>query len=455
MYKIKNFLNKRNGFLIIMILTTFLVCVVNASYAFFTATAERKGALNIVSGNLYSLISSGDLNSEKQITVKGNSKETIDVKLTNVNGIEAKFNFYYTASSDNVEVGYTKSGDDCPGTDGIVLPKNGDSGDSKSFVVQITNNSESNVTVTFGSKVGLSNQTLDFPSEGHVLPKIVCKNTTEEVDGLPVNSCEDVDYNDESANKNAMFKFNQPDGSTGYRYIGDDPYNYVKMNDDNSVWRIIGVFNDPDSTGSKTQQRIKLIKDQSVGNKAWDTSNSNNWSRPATLQTELNSGSTYTSLSTTLKGKIEKMRWYLGGYDWSGNNSLTTFFNAERGSKGGNNGSAPTTWDGYVGLMYPSDYGYTYEKGISTTCTGNLNSCSSDSSKGWIRKGHESEYQWTLTPISVGATGVFRVGSDGSVNDYSGASSTRGVRPVVYLKSGTTLGGGDGQETSPYIIVES
>ena len=61
MYKIKNFLNKRNSFLVVMTLTIFLVCIVNASYAFFTATAERKGALNIVSGNLYSLISSGDL----------------------------------------------------------------------------------------------------------------------------------------------------------------------------------------------------------------------------------------------------------------------------------------------------------------------------------------------------------------------------------------------------------
>ena len=148
MYKIKNFLNKRNSFLVVMTLTIFLVCIVNASYAFFTATAERKGALNIVSGNLYSLISSGDLNDNKQITINGNSTKTIDVKLTNANGIDAKFNFYYITNASDVEIGYTKAGDDCPSSEGIVLPKNGDKGDSKSYVIQIKNNSASDATIT-------------------------------------------------------------------------------------------------------------------------------------------------------------------------------------------------------------------------------------------------------------------------------------------------------------------
>ncbi len=280
------------------------------------------------------------------------------------------------------------------------------------------------------------------------LTAVLIRGKTIDVNGLPSNP-KDAEYSD--GTKNSMFEFSQPDGSTGYRYIGDDPYNYVKMNDDNSVWRIIGVFNDSDSTGSKDKQRIKLIKDQSVGNIAWDSNNKNNWTKPATLQTDLNSGSTYSSLSATLKGKIDKMKWYLGGYDWSGTPSLTTLFNAERGSNGGNNGSALTTWDGYVGLMYPSDYGYTYEKGISAACTGNFVNCSSDSTKGWIRKGHESEYQWTLTPRSNDTQSVTLINLLGYVNpDW--ASNEFAVRPVVYLKSGTTFSGGTGTSNSPYIL---
>ncbi len=271
--------------------------------------------------------------------------------------------------------------------------------------------------------------------------------------GLPFNDSSASYTND---TKHDMFEFSQPDGSTAYRYIGDDPYNYVKMNDDNSVWRIIGVFKDPDSTGSKTQQRIKLIKDQSVGTIAWDSSNSNNWSRPATLQTDLNSGSTYSSLSATLKGKIEKMRWYLGGFDYSSPYSTERFFTQERGSKGGSSGSAPTTWDGYVGLMYPSDYGFTYSKGISNCYTDLVSNSSSgcnstNAAKGWIRKGHESEYQWTLTPYSSNTGSVDRVWSVGIVN-YNGVTDTFGVRPVVYLKSGTSFSGGSGTSSSPYIL---
>ena len=72
---------------------------------------------------------------------------------------------------------------------------------------------------------------------------------------------------------------------TEYRYRGASPKNYVTFN--NEVWRILGVFPTDDGTG-KIENRIKIIKDQSIGNKKWDTGNSNNWARPATLNTELN-----------------------------------------------------------------------------------------------------------------------------------------------------------------------
>ena len=51
---------------------------------------------------------------------------------------------------------------------------------------------------------------------------------------------------------------------TEYRYRGANPKNYVKFN--NETWRILGVFPTDDGTG-KIENRIKLIKDQSIGNK--------------------------------------------------------------------------------------------------------------------------------------------------------------------------------------------
>ena len=54
---------------------------------------------------------------------------------------------------------------------------------------------------------------------------------------------------------------------TEYRYRGASPKNYVTFN--NEVWRILGVFPTDDGTG-KIENRIKIIKDQSIGNKYWD-----------------------------------------------------------------------------------------------------------------------------------------------------------------------------------------
>ena len=100
---------------------------------------------------------------------------------------------------------------------------------------------------------------------------------------------------------------------TEYRYRGASPKNYVTFN--NEVWRIIGIFPTDDGTG-KIENRIKIIKDQSIGNKYWDTSGeygSNNWARPATLNTELNT--TYlNSLDSTSKSMIGQAKYYLGGY---------------------------------------------------------------------------------------------------------------------------------------------
>ena len=56
------------------------------------------------------------------------------------------------------------------------------------------------------------------------------------------------------------------------RYIGINPNNYVSI--DGELWRIIGVMkNIDDGTGNKSD-RVKLIRNESIGAYSWDTSES-------------------------------------------------------------------------------------------------------------------------------------------------------------------------------------
>ena len=67
-----------------------------------------------------------------------------------------------------------------------------------------------------------------------------------------------------------------------YTYKGANPNNYVTFNNEKAGWRIISINSDG---------TIKIMKNDIIGeNIAWDTSNSNNWNRPASLNTYLNGG---------------------------------------------------------------------------------------------------------------------------------------------------------------------
>ena len=81
-------------------------------------------------------------------------------------------------------------------------------------------------------------------------------------------NAEDLDYNSATdAQKKEMWTFTheateQTTALTDYRYIGADPNNYVKFNDE--LWRIIGVFDTDDGTG-KVEKRLKIIRNESIG----------------------------------------------------------------------------------------------------------------------------------------------------------------------------------------------
>lgn len=253
----------------------------------------------------------------------------------------------------------------------------------------------------------------------------------------------------------------------GYRYEGKNPNNYVWFN--NEYWRIIGVF-DSGSHGQANKNLVKVIRDDVLDGLVWHKSNTNNWT-VASLNKLLNGayynakdGTSsgycygYSTISTancdyTKKGiqsgyrsMITKVKWYLGGYS---SESATTeaFYGYERGTTVYS--GRTTTSTGYIGLMYPSDYGYSV---LASSCarTTNLSSYSSSTCAGqsWLYgKGNE----WTLIPYSSINSFVFILDSGGHLYSTS-AGEGCGVRPVLYLDATVYKIDGDGTLENPYII---
>ena len=246
---------------------------------------------------------------------------------------------------------------------------------------------------------------------------------------------------------------------TEYRYRGASPKNYVIFN--NETWRIIGIFPTDDGTG-KIENRIKIIKDQSIGEYKWDTSGSSNWARPATLNTELNT--TYlNSLDSTSKSMIGNTKYYLGSFKgWVSGQGLTQtsvqMYSYERKIQNTTsnefyNGTNPNSWVGKLGLMYASDYGY-----ASGNCENkklyDTNSSSNDiracNGTNWLY--NIKAIEWLLPQNASLSGGAFCVKADGRVDTLDISKFQFVVRPVLYLISSAKITGGDGTIGSPYTL---
>ena len=290
------------------------------------------------------------------------------------------------------------------------------------------------------------------------------------------------------------------------RYIGANPNNYVSI--DGELWRIIGVMKDiDDGTGIK-EDRIKLIRNESIGMYSWDSSDSsinsgygvNEWSQ-AKLMKLLNpgyesesvggslywnskSGNCFTSLnfgnsscdftdnglSTKEKNLMDTVLWNIGALGSNDSDRITNAsYMQERGTNPGNICTAgeycndtikrTTTWKGLVGLMYPSDYGYATSGGITISrieCLSKSlylwNDSSSSDCKGnnWL---FNQNHYWTMTPSanSLYAHGMIVInGSDGNIVVY-GTNGKSNIYPVVYLSSNVLFSSGNGSIDNPFI----
>ena len=201
----------------------------------------------------------------------------------------------------------------------------------------------------------------------------------------------------------------------GYRYEGKNPNNYVLFNGE--LWRIIGVF-DSATHGISGHNLTKIIREESIGSYAWHKGNANNWTA-SSLKTILNDyyynassaggdacyfystsvpgncDFTKIGLNATSRSMIENVTWHLGGHS---TNSATAskFYTAERGTTVYSSNSPTTT--GYIGLMYPSDYGYSV---LASSCSRSTNLGSYNNSSCWTTKRMSTTSTRTVAMPSV------------------------------------------------------
>ena len=267
----------------------------------------------------------------------------------------------------------------------------------------------------------------------------------------------------------------------GYRYEGKNPNNYVWFN--NELWRIIGVF-DSTSHGQSGQNLVKIIRANSIGVLAWDKSYTNDWTASSLMnllngsylnaQDGTDSGYCYrlavqnlpsiltncdytnVGVKVTYRNMIANVKWHLPSVEHSSiipdsstgdiNTTIDEFYMYEIESV--ESSKYPTEWEGKIGLMYSSDYGYsvlasncartTYlEDYDSSTCAG----------ESWL---YGEGYESTITTVAYSGSIVYL--------DYSGEFSTNmsgfgnSTRPVLYLDSSVYVIDGNGTMADPYII---
>ena len=233
-------------------------------------------------------------------------------------------------------------------------------------------------------------------------------------------------------------------GDNSYRYAGasDSVNNYICLGSDvatcpdANLFRIIGVFGD----------KTKVIRAKSVGEKEWNTNNSNKWSS-SSLNTYLN-GEYLTSLGTLAK-KIAITTWKVGGGTYGnilGSVPKTTY-QYEVGSS-----ASTTIIDKKIGLMYVSDYGFAASPSAWTKILGDYDGTDANGTSiktiNWMYMGYN---EWTISRHSDNTNSAFFVNSTGNVLG-SNVRSDNGVRPSFNLESSVKYVSGSGSMSDPVRI---
>ena len=251
---------------------------------------------------------------------------------------------------------------------------------------------------------------------------------------------------------------------TEYRYRGASPKNYVTFN--NEVWRIIGVFPTDDGTGN-IENRIKIIRNESIGQYVADSNNSAEIAWPETNMNNNLNGTYLSSLTSETQNMIGNAKYYLGGYDGSEYQqgliqTPVDMYSYERKIKNTKSnefyyGSNPNSFIGKIGAMYASDYGYA-SSNCETKKLYDQNSSNYDiracNDTNWLYNIKNVEWLLDQNPDRGLGVNFYYTNKNGYIENFGGMFSIHKfhVRPVLYLISSVQITGGDGTSSNPYTL---
>jgi len=455
-----------------------LVLTLAVGYAAFNAVLNIKGTTNINSN--WDVKITGI----EKIESKGATDNEGSPSYDNISGLSATFNTNFTTPGDyaTYKIEITNNGSLDALLSNIKVPENTNN-DIIFYLNKNQNNEDIPGALTQNSTLFKTGETGNI---GYVYVTVLYKDYEDQQTAQEKTSNMTITFDFEQATGNggtiggqtAADKLIETAVTTGdglykdeyengrYVYKGANPNNYITFN--NETWRILAV---------ETDGTIKIMKKDSIGDRAWDTENAttgrnnanntycqissgtyigcNAWSKmegtwtnanktgtvtqDASLNTYLNNDY-YNTLSSEAQVLIQTHSWGIGTVTWN-NTDLAAQIESENG----------TTWNGEIGLMSLSDY---IRANTNTEQCGNykLNNSNYSICKTTNYIVPSSGYLWTISPSASNSNSVFFVLSDGDVGHTDANTSAIGVVPALYLTSNITLEG-EGTESNPYTIV--
>ena len=479
------------------------------SFTVSGVTVELNDGKDITGANLMPTLkytSTGNINKPIKIRLKEETPDTVTVNINlKINTIDTGLkdsSFKYTLVSGNTII---KEGNFSSATNNSTITLatlTNTSTTNKLTTTTSTYNLYIWIDGTMDNPSTMMNKSFDFSLDitGSNSSKDVLTSTlaTDVVEALDDQSTGDSGSGVYRVQHDAIASSNSATGSTiqastDYRYYGPSPNNYICLDmegkstcPDKHLYRIIGsIYEELEGAN-----RLKVIKatpltDGTTNEFSWDytssgsynniwaTVTSGNYSNSLTSGSELmkllnsgawwngTSGSYYNNsttattvnftnykLSDKAKSYITTSRYYLGGYNTSKGVMTNQYYAYERGTTRYDT-NRPLYWDGYVGLMYPSDYGYA--TGNSCATGTNLYDYNvSCKSKDWLYISNTG--QWLMSTDSGHSDRLPGVFIDGRVINGVMSSSDFEISPVFYLSSSASITDGEGTSVAPYIL---
>lgn len=217
------------------------------------------------------------------------------------------------------------------------------------------------------------------------------------------------------------------------RFYGKDPSNYVKFEDSDDVWRLIGVVD-----GKIKAVRVIKYGNYSVeyrNNSYYVSSDIDNWEN-SQMKDDLNT-TFYNSLSKMTQEAISEHTWHFET-SRSTRLGLSQMYEAER--------AASKQWTGKVASIYVSDFYYA----VPTLPT-RINETYYMGSNVWLTASVQA-HNWNFSrtggavePCMLPLNGGW-IGTGAPKQDYYY------VMPTVYFNSSLIIKSGSGTSSNPYVL---